>query len=183
MQACPFLESDGAGARDLTADLAIDAGGVGIDGIEEFDARAFFHPQAIAENGADNLSVIADDEVAGALDGAGERAEDGEVVAAQGGAGDDAGFLNDHIATGFDAAVPASGDFVIYQTNVTTTFRALAGLGFGDGGECISAFETANRPRWFGGVDQSHEERSGRRLDGAGTEFEARLGCRGGRWF
>ena len=130
-----FFEGDGAGAGDLAADLAVDGGGGGGDGIEELDAGAFFDAEMAALDGADDFAVAADDEIAGAFDRAGEFAEDGEVVAAQGDAGDGAGFLDDHVAAGLDAAVPVFGDFVIQQADVAAAFRALAGLGFGDGGE------------------------------------------------
>ena len=87
-----FFEGDGAGAGDLAADLAVDGGGGGGDGIEELDARAFFHAEVAAVDGADDFAVAADDEVAGAFDRAGEFAEHGEVVAAEGGAGDEPVF-------------------------------------------------------------------------------------------
>ena len=96
-----FLQGDGAGAGNLAADVAVDAGGGGGDGVEEFDAGAFFDPQVAAVDGADDLAVAADDEIAGAFDRAGEFAEHGEVVAADGDAADRAGLLDGRRCRGF----------------------------------------------------------------------------------
>src|SRR6478735_3521784 len=76
-----FFEGDGTGAGNLTANLAINEGGGGGDWIEELDTGTFFDPEVFAGNLADDFAVAADDQIAGALDGAGEFAQHGEVVA------------------------------------------------------------------------------------------------------
>lgn len=82
VEAGAFLEGDGAVAENLTADMALDARGVRGDGMEEFDAGAFFDTQVAAAEGGVDFAAAADDEVAGAIDICGERAKHGEVVAA-----------------------------------------------------------------------------------------------------
>jgi hypothetical protein len=56
--------------------------------VEELDAGFFFDAKGLAADVTDDFPTAADDEVAGALGGACEGAENGEMMAAQGGAGD-----------------------------------------------------------------------------------------------
>ena len=135
MEAGTFLQGDGAGAGYLATDLAVDGGGGCGDGIEEFDSCCFFHAEVPALHGADDFAMAADDEVARALDGAGEGSEHGEVVTAECGAGDGAGFLDDHVATGLDSAVPMLGDVIVQKADVAAALGALAGLGLGNSSE------------------------------------------------
>ncbi len=58
-----LFEGDGPGAVNLAADVAIDEGGGGVDGIEELDAGALFHSEVPAIHLADDFTVAADDEV------------------------------------------------------------------------------------------------------------------------
>ena len=175
LKAGAFFEGDRAGAEDLAADVAVDAGRLGGDGVEELDAHSFFHAEVAAENAADNLTAAADDDLAGAFHRAGELADDGEVVALDVRAGDDSGFLDDDIATSLDAAVPRGGDVVVQQADVAAAFRALAGLGLADGGVGVAAVEAGDLARWLDRIEQPHQERAGCR-DGGGLAEEGRFG-------
>lgn len=150
-----FFEGNGTAARDLAADVAVDGGGGCGDRVEEFDASAFFHPKIPAMHSADDFSVAADDEISGTFDRAGEFAEHGEVVAAERGTCDDAGFLDDYIAASLDTAVPVVGDFIVKQADVTAAFRALTGLCLGDGGKGVSAIEATDITGWLERKDQA----------------------------
>ena len=157
LEAGAFFEGDGAAAGDLAADVAIDNGGGGGDGVEKFDAHALFDAEVAALDGADDFPMVADDDIPGAYDGGGQFAQDGEMVAAQRDSGDRTGFLDDHIATGLDPAVPWAGDVVIEQADVATTLRTLTGLRFGHRGERMTAIETGDFPGRFRGVEQAHQ--------------------------
>lgn len=164
VELCAFFEDDGTGARDLAADLAVDGGGGGGDGVEEFDTCAFFNAEIMALNGADDLSVTADDEIPGAFDGTGEFAKHGEVVAAERDSGDHSGFLDGYVAASLNQAVPVTCDIIIQQTNITTAFRALAGLRLGDRGKRMTAIEATDVTGWPKRIDQALEERTWWRL-------------------
>ena len=176
-----LLKGDGAGAEDLAADVAVDEGAGGGDRIEELDAGAFLNAQVPAVHGTDDFAMAADDEVAGAFHGSGEFAEDGEVMAAEGDAGDDAGFLDHDVAAGLDAAVPMLVDLVVEQADVAAAFRALAGLCVPDGGVGIAATEAGDFPRWLGGVEKPHQEGLRCLHDRAATEERRGLGRFGKR--
>ena len=169
-----FFEGDGTGAGNLAADVAIDGGGDGGDRVEEFDACAFFDTEIAAFDGADDFSVAADDKIPGAFDGAGEFTEDGEVMAAERGTYDYAGFLDRHIAAGLDQAVPVTSDIIIQQTNIAAAFRALAGLRLGDGGEGVTAIEATNITGRPERIDQALEERARWRIDRADAQQKRR---------
>lgn len=113
MEMSPFFESDRACAGDLPADVAVDEGAGGGDWVEEFDAGTFLNPQVFTMHLADDFTMTADNQVARALDRTGDLSEDDEIVAAKCDAGNDAGFLNDDVATRLDSAVPDFVDFVV----------------------------------------------------------------------
>ena len=81
------------------------------------------------------------------------------MVAAERGTRNDPGFLDDHIATGFDAAVPVLINFVIQQTDVAAALRALAGLGRGDCAVGVTATKASDVTRWLDRVEEPHQER------------------------
>ncbi len=87
-----FFQNDGTGARKLAANIAVDVGAGRRDGIEKFDSRAAFDAQFAAFHFAEDFSVAADDEVAGAIDRPGKRSEHGQVMALDRSRGDGAGF-------------------------------------------------------------------------------------------
>ena len=112
----------------------------------------------VAMNDANDFPMGSDEEIPRAIDGSGQFPDDREMVAANRGTRDRAGFLDDHIAAGFDPAVPGLGDLVIQQANITTALRALAGLRFTNRGELMPAIETSDLPGWFHRVKQAHQE-------------------------
>lgn len=70
-------------------------------------------------------------------------------MAADGDAGNNAGFLNDYVATGFDPFIPRLGDLVVREADVAATFRALSGLGFMYRPVVVTAVEADHLSRWF----------------------------------
>lgn len=84
--------------------------------------------------------------------------------------GNRSGFLDGHVATGFDPPVPVIGDLQVGEAHVTTAFRALAGLRLSDGVVNMPAAEAADLARWLLRVEQSHEKRPLRRSRGATAE-------------
>ena len=153
-----LFKSDGTGAGNLPADVAINEGGDGVDGIEELDSRAFFDPEVPAVHFADDFPMAADDEISAAFDGAGQLTEDGEVMALEGGAGDGAGFADDHIATRLNSAVPRFCDVVIDEAHVAAALGALAGLGFERTVIVVRAIEAADLALGPHRVQPTHEE-------------------------
>lgn len=145
-------------------------GGLGGDGVEKFDACAFFDAEFAAADFTGDFAVAADGEVAGAFDGAGQLADDGEVMTLECDAGDAACFLDDDIAASLNASVPDFRDLVIKQADVAAAFRALAGLRFGDGFVAVAAVETGDVARWLDGIEQPHEKGSRRRRGSASAD-------------
>ncbi len=158
MELSAFFQGDGAGAGDLAADGTVDEGGGGGNGIEELDAGSFFHTEVVAANFTDDFPVAADNKITRTLDGSGEFAEDGEVAALEGDAGDHASFLDDDITAGLDAAVPVLGDVVVHEADVAAAFWTLAGLRFAAGGVGVTAVEAGNGAWWFFRVKQPLEK-------------------------
>lgn len=85
-----FGEGDRSGAGDLAADLAVDNGGAGGDRVEELDAHALFDAEPAAVDFSGDFPMAADDEITGAFRAGGQFAEDGQMVALEGDAGNDA---------------------------------------------------------------------------------------------
>ena len=157
MELGAFFKNDGPGAGDIAEDLAVDEGGGGGDRAKKLDAGTFFDAEIPAEDFSDDFPVAADDQVARAFDRASEFAKHGEVVALEGDAGDDAGFLDHHVAAGLDAAVPVLGDVIVDEADVIAAFRALARLGFGDGGVSEVAVKARDVTRRLDGIENPHE--------------------------
>lgn len=70
-------------------------------------------------------------------------------MATNGDAGNDAAFLNDYIATGFDPFIPRFGDFVVSEADIAATFGALSGLRFMDRPVVVATVEADHLSRWF----------------------------------
>jgi len=153
-----LFKSDGTGAGNLPADVAINEGGNSGDGVEELDSCAFFHPEVPAVHFTDDFSMAADDQISAAFDGAGQFTKDGEVVALEGGTGDGTGFTDDHIATCLYAAVPRFCDVVIEETDVAAALGALAGLGFKRSVVVVPATEAADLTLRSNRVEPAHQK-------------------------
>ena len=76
-----LFQSNGAGARDLTAGLAVDAGTVGNHGVEKFDARTALDAELATPDLTDDFAMTADDQIPGTIHRAAKLAKDGKVVA------------------------------------------------------------------------------------------------------
>lgn len=126
-----FLKVKFAGAGEIAGDLAVDDGVLAVDGVRELDLGAFFDDEAFAAHLAHDFSVAADDEVSGAIDPAGKLAEHGEVVAADGNAGDGGLFLDGDVSARLDAAVPVIADVVVLEPDVGTAGWTEGGAGLG----------------------------------------------------
>lgn len=155
-----FFESDGPGAGNLAADVPVDKGGDGGDGVEKLDPGTLFHPQVTAAHLANDFAVAADDQIPAAFDRAGQFTQHGEVVALQGDTRNRAGFTNDNVATGLDAAVPRLGNRVIDEADVTAALGALAGLGLEGAMVRMATIEAPDLALGPHRIEPAHQERA-----------------------
>lgn len=108
-----------------------------------------------------------------------EAAQYCEVMTGYGGIAYGSIFTNRDVAAGLDAAVPSFVDIIVDEADVFAAFRALAGLGFRDGLECVLAAEARDFPRRVVAREQAEKEWFWWRLGLDQSEF--RLWCHGGR--
>ncbi len=171
LEAGIFFQDNGAGAEYLAEHVAMESGGMGMNGLHELHAYGFLDAEGAAVDGAGDASAGADDEIAGAIGVAVESAKKGEVVAAYGGIAYGCIFADGDVSARLDAAVPDFIDVVIDQADIFAALRALAGLGFGDGVEGMAAAEAGDIAWWAAACEQALEQGFG----GEGRFGEAQI--------
>ncbi len=135
------LQSDGARAEELAADVAGDAGTSGGDGQEEFDPGPALDAQVLATDATHDFPVSADDQIPRAIDGAGEFTQHSEMMTLDDTTGNHPAFENDDVPACLNAAVPRAVNLIVEEAHITTTARTLAGLGLCGGSVMVAAIK------------------------------------------